>query len=366
MLADYGPLSRADLARLAAVPRGTIGPIVTALLAAKILEESERAQFATGPGKPGRPLWFGRDAGLCGAILVRAGTTETAVVNARGDILARGAEPFSTQLPRRLLEERVIAAAAPILDRFRGELMGIGLALPAFCDRSAGRVVACTTVPGLVDTNLWRLLSDWAGVPVLLEEDARAIAVGERWFGQARGVGDFAALQIDAGIGAGIMLDGHLVHEPSEIGHTCVNLGGLTCRCGLRGCWETIASTRWLNAEAGRLGIEDGGRMAPSQLVRLAVAGDATAARLLNDYADNVAVGIANLAQLLSIRLFILHGEVVEGGPPLRDLIEAATQKRTLPFLAGGVRVVFETLDRDSGLLGAAATVLMDTFGVVM
>lgn len=369
-LADYGPLSRAELARMAQVPRGTIGGIVNSLVASGLLEEAAPQAPAAGIGKPARPLWFGSGAGLSGAVLVRTGAIETAVVDPRGEILERSRERFAPNAGTAQLDAQLTDAAAGLLERHRDALLGFGLALPAACDPAEGRVVASTTVPGLVGTRLPRLLSERLGTSVVVEEDARALAIGQRWFGQARRVDDFAALQIGAGIGAGIMLGGHLSRgrgvSSSEIGHTCVQVDGERCRCGLRGCWETIASLRWLRRRAGELTLPGARAATPAQLARRAADGDERAAELLATYADHVAVGVANLIQILPLRLFVLHGEVVGGGEPLLELIRAAVARRTLTALGEAPRIEFAVAERDAGLLGAAATLLTHRLGIVL
>lgn len=365
-LADHGPLSRADLARLADVPRATIGGIVVSLLASGVLVETAPRRPASGAGKPARPLWFGAAVGLTGGVLVRPGLIETAVVSASGEIVSRGVSPFTVSAGRADLDRQLVSAAAEVLRPYRGRLVGTGVAMPASCDGETGEVIACTPVPGLVGTRLPTLLRRATGVPVVLEEDARALAIGQRWFGQARGVDDFVAVQIGAGIGAAIMLDGRLYRAgpaTSEIGHTCVDVRGDRCRCGLTGCWETIASLRWLRREAAARRLRGGRTLTPAGLVERS--GDPATAELLHAYADHVAVGIANLVQLLSLRVFILHGEVVGGGEPLRLLIEQAVVRRTLPVLAGAVRVEFAALDQDAGLLGAAAAALTRELAIV-
>jgi predicted NBD/HSP70 family sugar kinase len=367
-LADTGPLSRADLARMTNVPRATIGAIVKGLLSEGLLEERPSEPPAAGIGKPSRPLWFGPRAGLSGAVLVRAGEVDSAVVNARGDVLEQSTHAFSPRTARDRLERELLDAVAPTFDSYRGELQGIGVAVPAACDPATGRVVACTPVPGLVDTRLAALLAERTGHGVLVEEDARALAVGQRWFGQARGVADFAALQIGAGIGAGIMLGGRLTRghgvSSSEVGHTCVDIHGAECRCGLRGCWETIASLRWLRAEAGRRSLSGARGLTPGRLARRVEAGDDAAAGLLAAYADNIAVGIANLVHVLPLRLFVLHGDVVAGGELLLDEVRRGVARRTLRRLADDVRLELAGAEADFGVLGAAATALTHSFGL--
>jgi len=366
-LADHGPLSRADLARMADVPRATIGTIVASLLTSGMLEERVARRTVATVGQPPRPLWFGPELGLRGAVLIQPGTMQVAVVDVQGQIVSEGETAFPAQAPREELQRRLLDGAIGVLAPFADKLTGTGIAVPAICDSDRAEVLACTPLPGLAGTRLPLELEQHTGAPVVLEEDVRALALGQRWFGRARGVDDFAALQLGEGIGAAIMTGGRLRHGEltiSEVGHTCVDLDGDQCPCGLTGCWETIASLHWLRREAARLGIPGGESTAPRALTWRAADGDTAAAGLLALYADHIAVGIANLVHLLSLSLFILHGEVVGGGEPLRDQIQAAVQRRTLPQLSALPRVEFSQLDHRAGLLGAAAAVLTRQLGI--
>lgn len=367
-LLDDGPTSRADLARRINVPRATISSIVSGLLEAGVLQEDPPQPRIDGVGKPPRPLWFAPDALPCGAISVGRGTVDTAVINARGEILARSRTPISPDGAPATLDRDILAATSAVFGSFEGRLSGIGLTVPALCHADTGRVLACTPVPGLVGTRLPQLLSEEYGVLCVIEQDVRAFAVGEKWFGLGRGMPDFAALQFGAGVGAGIMLSGHLMSgrdgHSVQLGHTCVVADGPACSCGLRGCWETLAGNRWLRSEAVRRGIVGGRDTTPKRLAGRQAAGDGEAAALLAAYGDNLAIGIANLVQLLSLQLFIIHGDVVNAGEEFRTDLQRRVVSRCLPALAEGVRVQFSDLDQDAGLLGAAAAVLTRQLGV--
>ncbi|HTL22665.1 MAG TPA: ROK family transcriptional regulator [Mycobacteriales bacterium] len=358
---DHGPLSRAEVARLAGVPRATIGTIVQNLLDAGLLEELEPDRDGR-VGKPGRPLWFGPDAGLSVAVGFAADRVRAALVNARGDRLAETSVRLDTpRATTTALTAAVVEAAREVLPD-TGEVLGVGIVIPGIADTAAGEVIGSGQLPGAVGTELATTVSAQLGLPVLLDNDARAQALGEKWFGDARGVPTFASVHTGDGLGVGLVLDGHVYRggdgRAGELGHTAVVLDGDPCRCGLSGCWETVATLPWLRAQAKALGLPKAARMTTGALVALGTEGRP----LLDRYLDHVAAGLANLVNLLGTTRIVLHGDLVEGGEEVRAAVEAATQARVLGHLRADVQVTFSALDADAALLGAAGLVLSETF----
>jgi predicted NBD/HSP70 family sugar kinase len=363
-LCDHGALSRADLARLAGVPRATIGTIAQGLVDDGLLEENEPAREVGRVGKPARPLWFRADAGLSAAVAFGATAVRAALVNARGELLERVEVPCATATASsRVLEKAVLAAVAKVLAAPPADVLGVGVAVPGVCDPLAGTVVGSGPVPGAQGSGLTTALSAAHGLPVLVDNDARAQALGDKWFGDGRGVEAFAAVQTGTGLGVGLVLGGELYRgtdgATGELGHTVVQLDGARCHCGLRGCWETIATLRWLRAEARRLRLPDAAAIDAAGLVAL---GSARSRQLLEKYADNLAVGLATLVHLLAPTRLVLHGDVLGGGEVLRALIASRLRARTLPHVRDAVEVVLSALGPDAGLLGAAGLVLSERF----
>jgi predicted NBD/HSP70 family sugar kinase len=368
-LCDHGPMSRAELAKMAGVTRATIGNIVQALIDANLVEEGE-PQVASGRvGKPGRPVWFGPRAGLSGAAAIGSGTVEAALVSARGDLVATASRSFdpADRDPKGVIAATGEALRAVIDRRAADELLGVGIAVPGVCDTATGSVIGSGQVPALQGPGLVDAVARRFHCPVVLDNDSRAQALGEKWFGEGRGLSTFASVQTGHGLGVGIVLDGVLFRgirgQTGEMGHTCVVAdGGVVCRCGLRGCWETIATLRWLRAEAATRRLPTPSRTTSATLVALADDGSRKAADLLDAYAENLSVGLANLMLLLNPEKLILHGDVVASGEKLRLLIEDKTRARVLPYLRSTVRVALSPLDQRAGLLGAAGLVLSETF----
>ena len=363
---DHGPLSRADLARLAGVPRATIGVIIQGLLDDGLLEEFAPDRSTRRVGKPARPLWFRRDAALSAAVDFRAGV-DAALVNARGEVLERGEvaiDPATASAEE--LSAAVVEALAAVVPEGGTGVLGAGIAVPGVCDTATGRVIGSSQVPGAVGTGLVTAVAAAYALPVLVDNDARAQALGEKWFGEGRGVATFASVQTGRGLGVGLVLGGVLYRGDDgltgELGHTCVDPDGVICSCGLRGCWETIATLRWLRAEAERRRLPGAETFDAAALVALVEGGSRPALELLDRYADHLALGLANLVHLLKPSRLLLHGDAVGGGERLRAAIQEHLRARLLPHLRDAVDVALSPLDLDAGLLGAAGLVLSETF----
>jgi predicted NBD/HSP70 family sugar kinase len=365
---DHGRLSRADLARLAGVPRATIGAIIQGLLDDGLLEELAPDRTSGRVGKPARPLWFGRDAGRSAAVVFDAEGVRSALVNARGDRLADARVDVAVHdaAPEQLLDAVIQAVEQVVPRRGRHQLLGVGVAVPGVCDTAAGVVVASAQIPAAEGDRLTHALSSAVGLPVLVDNDARVQALGEKWFGDGRGLPTFASVQTGAGLGVGLVLGGHLYRgddgRTGELGHTRAVPGGEPCNCGLTGCWETVATLGWLRREARARGLAQPRRIDSAALVAAMDAGEGGARELLDDYAANLAFGLCILVNVLGIRHFLMHGDVVRGGEQLRSRVETATRAGSLGHLADAVSVQMSALDADAGLLGAAGLVLSDTF----
>jgi predicted NBD/HSP70 family sugar kinase len=364
-LFDFGPTSRVELARQAGVNRTTISGIVQPLLDQRLLVEGKPIPPRQSGGKPARPLWFSPNAQpICG-ILLMPGSVRAALVTLEGKIRAEHEEPLPTEKERRgEIIEAIAACVARTFTAARRTPFGIGVAVGGMVDTQRRAVVAVNLAPALDGYPLGEELSRRFNLPVVLDHHPRALLVGDRWFGKGRGVRDFAVVYTGEVLGGALYLDGRLHRGPAgaggELGHTFVQIDGELCRCGRRGCWDTIATLGWLRREARAAGIANADAIDSRRLVERAEGGDPAAIKLVDRYARNVAVGIANLQQTVAPNFFILHGDVVGGGKMMIDAIMNHV-RRLVPAHPGG-EIVFatgETEDR-AALLGAAGLVLSD------
>ncbi|MFA5890314.1 MAG: ROK family transcriptional regulator [Actinomycetota bacterium] len=366
-LCDNGPLSRAELARMAGVPRATIGGIVRPLLESSLLEEGAPDRSVTKVGKPGRPLWFRSGAGLSAAVALHRDACEAALISARGEILEHTSVPMSDPADLRAVHRDINAALSGVLSG-QPQLLGAGVAVPGACDTARGHIVGSSQIPSLTGHSLAGVLERRLESRVLIDNDSRAQALGEKWFGEGRGVGTFASIQTGHGLGVGLVLSGLVFRGDDgltgEIGHTCIDPAGARCSCGLRGCWETIATLQWLRKEARRLKLPGAASLDAASLATLAADGSREARDLLDRYADNLAVGLANLVNLINPQRMILHGDAARGGPQFHERIVNKTRARVLENLRPSLDLVPSPLDQRATLLGAAGLVLSETFNL--
>jgi predicted NBD/HSP70 family sugar kinase len=364
-LFDLGPTSRAELARRAGVNRTTISGIVQPLIDNDVLVEIEPVQSKRIGGKPARPLWFSPSARpICGVLLMPDAvqaclvTVDGAIIAVNRIALPNGDGPVGPII--RAIKKTTRSA----LDRAVRKPLGIGVAVGAMVDTDQGSIVTMNLAPSLDGYPLAAELRREFGLPVRLDHHPRALLVGDRWFGKGRGAAQFAAIYTGEVLGGAFYLDGRLYRgvggAGGELGHTFVQVGGELCRCGRRGCWDTIATLSWLRREAKAVGLPQPGEMNSGALMQLVVAGDPRAATLADRYANNIAVGIANVQQTLAPNDYILHGEVVLGGAPMIEAI-AAHVRRLVPNRPGlNIEISAGEPGDRAALLGAAGLVLSD------
>jgi predicted NBD/HSP70 family sugar kinase len=223
--------------------------------------------------------------------------------------------------------------------------------------RAGTRTLASAAIfPDWIDKNVGEELRWRLRMPVYIGNDANLGALAEATFGAGRGVANLVYVMLATGVGAGLVLDGRVYEGDTgtagELGHVVVAPDGLICRCGNRGCLETIAGAR---AIVQALRQSHGGDLALDDVLRLVEAGDIGARRVVTDAGRAVGRALAGVCSVLDPRLVIVGGEVAAAGDVVLDGIRESIELTMTPSAGHAVRVVPGDLGGRAEVLGAIA-----------
>jgi len=255
-----------------------------------------------------------------------------------------------------------------------GRLAGVGIGVPGFIEIDKGFVVGSNNLPELEGFPVRDEIEHRLGTHVILENDANAAALGEKWIGAGRDVNDLVLLTLGTGIGGGIISKGRVLHGfvgmAGEIGHMTIAEEGPLCRCGNRGCWEALASGTAL-AKAARKRIEAGAdttildfaegkidRVTAQTVQSAAEQGDPLANEMILKTAYYLGVGVANLINIFNPEMIVIGGGLSNMGERLFKPAHKVVEERAFNRSYRTVRFVKADLGRNSGALGAGAFAL--------
>ncbi len=358
------PISRAEIARETDLQRSTISAIVDALTAEGLVEEVGEGE-STGGRRPTLLRLRTKEA-----IAVGVAITPTSTTVATSDLAGRIVEQrgFLTDPdPDKTLGE-VIALVREFSARNKGSIEAVGVSLPGLVDPSTGNAIY---VPYFKwrDIPISRTISAAIGLPVIIDNDANAVALAELWFGrpEVSDARDFIMVLVAEGVGTGIVFDGQVYRgqrgAAGEFGHMVIGTHApVPCSCGNRDCWEAFSSERAALARYRKLaGDERAGQLSFREMVDRGLSGEANAKVALTDTALCLGVGISNLVVGFSPEAVVVGGEIARAWSlvesALKETIEHSV-RRGLP----SARILPSTLGEEPALRGALSLVLASKF----
>lgn len=365
LIRSAGPISRVELVKATGLTQPTISNIVRRLLDDGVVRETGDT-VATG-GKPRTMLVINSRSAYGVGIRVGADALTCVVTDTRGGTIGRELVAVSDDLIDQLVS--LYHHVTGGLGLAAQSVAGLAVVAPGPVDVARGRFLS---LPGLAELDLQRELSARLGVPVLLDGDAAAAAVGEFWGRQVSRDRTFGCLYMNSGIGSGVVVDGALQRGASSnaggIGHVPVVRDGEPCRCGNRGCLELYAAPAALVARARAIpgladrlaiGAGDPDARAFDVLARAAVYGDDQARELVDASASLLADGALTLANLWDLDTLVLAGPgfAVAGSLYVGE-IRRRLASRAFSRSIHAVQVDLSSNPRDAAAIGGAALVL--------
>lgn len=361
---DRAPISRAEIARETALQRSTVSAIVDDLQEAGLIEE-----IGTGDSTGGRkPTLLKLRTGIPVAIGVDVTPRETTIATADllGHILEKETFPTSTNADE--MKEEIISKVSKYALLHRKYDLEVGISVSGIADQASGNVVY---IPYFQWKNwdISRQITERTNLPVIIDNDANAVALAELWFGEEkhRKNNNFITVLVGEGIGTGIIFDGQVYRgekgAAGEFGHMIVGDNApVECSCGSRVCWEAHASEK---ASVYRYQV-NGGKpendgISFEKLIELAIQGEPNANKALKETARYLGIGISNLIVGFSPQAVVISGSIVKAWSLIKDEVQSLAERSVRRGLDRPI-ITASSLGDSPTLIGALSLVLARKF----
>ena len=358
------PISRADIARETNLQRSTISSIVEDLTTEGLVEEVGEGE-STGGRRPTMLRLRTKEA-----IAIGVAITPTRTTVATSDLAGRVVEQkeFLTAADSDETLEQIIDLVQELTRRNNGSIEAVGVSLPGLVDPATGSAVYIPYFPWR-DIPVSRVISTAVGLPVVIDNDANAVALAELWFGrpEVSDARDFILVLVAEGVGTGIIFDGQVYRgqrgAAGEFGHMVIGTHApVPCSCGNYDCWEAFSSE---GAAVARYSKLSGGTIVPPfgfrELIDRALEGESSATAALVETAHYLGVGISNLVVGFSPEAVVVGGEIVRAWPFIETALTETIEHSVRRGLPSAI-ILPSTLGEKPELQGALSLVLASKF----
>lgn len=361
----HGSLSRANIAMKLGLTRATVSSIVSDLIDATLVNETKFVEGAA--GRPGLLLSLNPNCGCMIAVEVDLDCISIVLTNVGQALIWQ--EEIALALDASASE--TLGRAEKLVSKAIAIGVEKGLVCFGICVAWAGLVKREDGELAYGPTSGWShipLKSDWEkrfDVPIYVENEAHAGAIGAHHFGETRGVKNLIYVSAGVGLAAGVFVDGVLLRGKQgyagQVGHTLFARNGIACSCGKQGCWVTEVGANAILRKLSDSGIEmpHAVRSGIDWLDFVhgkAVAGDERILAVLNDVGQQLGQGMARLVQAFNPSVVILGGRLGKLMCLVEPAIREALLRETLPYMAEDIRFIVSGSDKDQQT-GCLATV---------
>ncbi|MFC0561211.1 ROK family transcriptional regulator [Halalkalibacter alkalisediminis] len=364
------PISRAQIAKETSLTPPTVSSIVKELMEQGLVRESSLGHSSGGR----KPTMLHINTSAFYVIGVDAGpeTVECILTDLTGDILQR----TSSLLKKTITNEEFMSILKENIDSIlqsneinQDKIIGIGVAMHGVVDVETGTSLVAPIL-NLRNIPIKDVLEEEFNLTVKVENDARAMALGESWFGGHGDVDSMVAVNIGRGVGAGIVFNGKLYHGAQsiagELGHITIDINGEVCECGNRGCLQTLVSGAAIAERADKQIKVSTGKLTGKEVFELAESGNQSYIHLLHETGKMIGIGLTNLIHLINPSEIVLGGGVMKSEKFIMPAILESIQQRALTTEARQTNVTVSKLGDEATLLGAVSLLLVELFDPVI
>ncbi|HYT13719.1 MAG TPA: ROK family transcriptional regulator [Candidatus Nitrosopolaris sp.] len=366
VLRTHGRTSQAEIARATGLSRTTVSTLVAELKEGGVVFEVDAKAHDGRGGRPGVQLVLedsskaviGIDFGHSHVQVALGGLSREVLAERTCELDVDRQAQTALDAAARMVREVLAQAGVK-----REAVVCAGIGIPGPVDRAHGTVGSATILPGWRGLRIAAEMESRLGLPVEIENDANCGALAEMTWGAGRDCSNFAYIKAATGIGAGLVVDGRLLHGASgtagEIGHTTLDESGALCYCGNRGCLETVASGPAILQLVGN-GTGNGSveALTLSRVIDLAVEGDVRCRRAISDAGREIGVAVAGLCNLINPERVIVGGLLSRAGDLLLQPVRDSIRRHAVQAAAERVEVVPAVFIERAELMGSLALAL--------
>ncbi|WP_080872656.1 ROK family transcriptional regulator [Oceanobacillus timonensis] len=365
------PISRAQIAKETKLTPPTVSSIVKELIEQGLVRESNLGE-SKGGRKP-TMLHINNDGFYVIGVDAGPETVECILADLSGEIYERTfsklKKPITNNQFITILKENIYKILKTSTTK-PDKIIGIGVAMHGVVDVETGTSLNAPNL-NLKNIPIKTRLEEEFNLTIKVENDARAMALGESWFGGHGDLDSMVAVNIGRGVGSGMVVNGKLYHGDQdiagEIGHMTIDIHGKVCECGNRGCFQTFVSGEGV-AERARKKVQDidvSDTLTGKKVFELAQTGNDTYIDILKETGTIIGIGLTNLIHLFNPSKIVLGGGVMKSEKFILPMIKQAIEERALTPKAKETEVAITSLGEDATLLGAVSLLLVELFEAV-
>lgn len=378
VIKDNGSLSRADIAKLTGLTPASVTNITKLLIEDEYLIESKIGQSSG--GRPPIILELNPNARYVIGVCIGVGSIDVVITNLSAQIIIKESiEINEERYNYDVVFKKLIKLINEVIDNSeieREKLLGVGVALHGIVNAKTG-ISIYSPYYGWKNENIKEKLKNELGLDVYVDNDVRAMALGESWFGITKDIANFVTLNISNGIGAGIIINNKPYYgvdfSAGEIGHIVVEADGDKCNCGNYGCLETVSSNNNITKKAIKL-IKQGAKTTLNKddndinkltirdICDAAKNGDELSITIIKESARYIGIGITNLINILNPTAIVVVGEIFENTTYAIETLNEIVKNRGLKLSSENVRIIKSLLGIDAAVIGATTLVIQEIF----
>lgn len=346
----YGHITQVELTAATGLSQASISNIVKALVAEGVFKTENTIRS----GRRAQLVSLRLRSGLVAGIFIGRRSLSVAISDLSLDVLREKHLPLPVNHRPDTTLDRAALLAVELVESVGAdvnELLGAGVTLPAPIDPGTGKITFDSFLSGWGEVDFTDVLGKRLNRPVVVDNDANAGALAEARLGALRGVDNGLFVRASYNVGAGVIYGGQLYRGPrgtaGEIGHVQVDPAGLICKCGARGCLNTVVGADAL-VESLRL---SGGYSSLPDVIRAANDGDWGCRKVIADVGARIGEVLADVATVSSPSKIVVGGELATTGDLLLDPIRDTFTTR--PVLRDSVEIELALLGEEAEVYGA-------------